>query len=221
MRVLIVEDETEIAKDIATGLDDAGFVTQICDNGEDAWFLCSTEGFDAMVLDLGLPRIDGMTVLRRLRSEQVAVPIIVLTARASWVERVEGINAGADDYLSKPFQMGELVARLRALLRRSHGLSTPLMVAGALQLDTAQKTATIDGRPAQLTPLEFRLVSYLFHHVGQVVSREELKDHVYGEDDGRNDNAVEAMVTRLRRKLGSDVIETRRGHGYYIKAARG
>ena len=219
MKVLVVEDEIEIARDIAEGLGDAGFVAEICDNGDDAWFLCSTEEYDAVVLDLGLPQIDGMTVLRRLRAEQIAVPIIVVTARGSWVERVEGINAGADDYLPKPFQMRELIARLRALLRRAHGLSSPLMIAGSLHLDTAQKAVTIDGRPAQLTPLEYRLVSYLLHHPGRVVSREELKDHVYGQDDGRNDNAVEAMVTRLRRKIGNEVIETRRGHGYCIKAA--
>ena len=143
MRVLVVEDEIEIANDIMAGLEDAGFFTQLCRNGQDAWFLGSTEDYDAIVLDLGLPQLDGLTVLRRLRSEQVMVPIIVLTARGSWAERVEGINTGADDYLPKPFQMAELVARLRALLRRAHGVSSPLMSAGSLRLDTAQMEATV------------------------------------------------------------------------------
>ncbi len=219
MKVLVVEDEIEIANDIIAGLEDAGFTTQLCNNGHDAWFLGSTEVYDAIVLDLGLPQLDGLSVLRRLRSEQVMVPVIILTARGSWAERVEGINTGADDYLPKPFQMAELVARLRGLLRRAHGVSSPQLSAGSLRLDTAQMEATVGGRPTHLTPLEFRLVSYLMHHKGRVVSREELKDHVYGQDDGRDDNAVEAMITRLRRKIGSDTIETRRGHGYCMKVS--
>ncbi len=219
MKVLVVEDEIEIANDIMAGLEDAGFATQSCNNGQDAWFLGSTETYDAIVLDLGLPQLDGLTVLRRLRSEQVTVPVIVLTARGSWAERVEGINTGADDYLPKPFQMAELVARLRGLLRRAHGVSSPLLSAGSLRLDTAQMEVTVDGRQTHLTPLEFRLVSYMMHHKGRVVSREELKDHVYGQDDGRDDNAVEAMITRLRRKLGADTIETRRGHGYCMRVS--
>ena len=218
MKVLVVEDEHEIASDIVAGLEDAGFATQLCGNGEDAWFLGSTEVYDAIVLDLGLPRLDGLTVLRRLRAEKVATPAIILTARGSWSERVEGLNAGADDYLAKPFQMAELVARLRALVRRSHGVASPQITAGSLRLDTTNMEASVDGRVTHLTPLEFRLMSYLLHHKGRVISREELKDHVYGDEDGRDDNAVEAMITRLRRKLGADAIETRRGHGYCVKA---
>jgi two-component system, OmpR family, response regulator len=217
MKVLVVEDEIEIATDIATSLGEAGFAVQTCDNGEDAWFLGSTEVYDAIVLDLGLPRIDGLTVLRRWREEAIATPIIVLTARGSWTERVDGINAGADDYMSKPFQMEELVARLRGLLRRAHGQTSPQIKAGQIELDTNQMRVSVDGRTAQLTPLEFRLISYLLHNKGRVVSREELKDHIYGSEDGRDDNAIEAMVTRLRRKLGFEHIETRRGHGYCLK----
>lgn len=217
MKVLVVEDEIEIATDIATSLGEAGFAVQTCDNGEDAWFLGSTEVYDAIVLDLGLPRIDGLTVLRRWREEAIATPIIVLTARGSWTERVDGINAGADDYMSKPFQMEELVARLRGLLRRAHGQASPQIKAGQIELDTNQMRVSVDGRTAQLTPLEFRLISYLLHNKGRVVSREELKDHIYGSEDGRDDNAIEAMVTRLRRKLGFEHIETRRGHGYCLK----
>jgi two-component system, OmpR family, response regulator len=218
MKVLIVEDEIEIARDTAASLEEAGFATQICDNGEDAWFIGSTENFDAIILDLGLPKLDGLSVLRNLRAEGSTVPIILLTARGSWTERVDGINAGADDYLTKPFQMAELIARLRGVLRRAHGVSSPHLTAGPLRLDTAQMEVTVDGRSVQLTPLEFRLVSCLLHKKGHVVSREELKDHVYGNDDTRDDNAIEALITRLRRKLGADIIETRRGHGYGMRA---
>lgn len=217
MRILVVEDEIEIAKDIAECLNEAGFAVQTCDNGEDAWFLGSTEIYDAIILDLGLPRLDGLTVLSRWRAEEITTPIIVLTARGTWTERVEGINAGADDYIPKPFQMAELIARLRALLRRAHGKASPQIKAGQLELDTNRMLVTVDGRTAQLTPLEFRLISYLLHNKGRVVSREELKDHIYDSDDGRVDNAVEAMVARLRRKLGFEHIETRRGHGYCLR----
>jgi len=217
MRILVVEDEAEIAKDIAHSIAEAGFTAEICDNGQDAWFLGSTENYDAIILDLGLPQLDGLTVLRRWRSEQQTVPVIVLTARGSWTERVEGINSGADDYLSKPFQMVELIARLRGVLRRVHGQSSPQISAGSILLDTIQMQVTVDGRSTNLTPLEFRLVSYLLHHKGRVVSREELKDHVYSHDNDRDDNAIEALVTRLRRKLGANSIETRRGHGYCLK----
>ena len=217
MRILVVEDEIEIARDIAECLGEAGFAVQTSDNGEDAWFLGSTEIYDAIILDLGLPRLDGLTVLARWRAEEITTPIIVLTARGSWTERVEGINAGADDYISKPFQMEELIARLRSLLRRTHGKASPQIKAGQLELDTNQMLVTVDGRTAQLTPLEFRLISYLLHNKDRVVSREELKDHIYSSDDGRVDNAVEAMVAHLRRKLGFEHIETRRGHGYCLR----
>ena len=158
-------------------------------------------------------------MLRRWREEELATPIIILTARGSWTERVDGINAGADDYMSKPFAMEELVARLRGLLRRAHGQVNPQIKAGKIELDTNQMLVTVDGRTAQLTPLEFRLISYLVHNKGRIVSREELKDHIYGNDEGRVDNAVEAMITRLRRKLGHEQIETRRGHGYSLKVS--
>jgi two-component system, OmpR family, response regulator len=219
MKILIVEDEPEIAKDIAAAVRDAGFIADTCNNGEQAWFLGTTEDYDVILLDLGLPRLDGLTVLKRWRAEGLTVPIIVLTARGSWTERVEGINAGADDYLPKPFQMVELIARMRALLRRAKGQSTPQLTAGSLILDTAQMQATIDGRPINLTPLEFRVVSYFLYHQGRVISREELKDHVYSHGNDRDDNAVEALIARLRRKLGPESIETRRGHGYFLKVS--
>lgn len=219
MKVLVAEDELQIAMDVCEGLTEAGFAVTHCDNGEDAWFLGSTERFDVIVLDLGLPQIDGVTVLNRWREEEVTTPVIVLTARSSWTERVEVINAGADDYLSKPFQMEELIARTRALLRRSKGQINPQIRVGKLALDTNKKIVTINGSVTQLTPLEFRLISYLFHNKDRMVSREELKDHIYEQEDGRIDNAVEAMITRLRRKLGAEHIETRRGLGYCLKVS--
>ena len=216
MRLLIVEDERDIAADLAHNLEAAGFATQVCDNGEDAWFLGSTEDFDAVVLDLGLPRLDGLSVLRKWRAEGREMPVIVLTARDSWSDKVDGINSGGDDYLSKPFQMDELIARLRAVLRRSFGHAAALLKSGALTLDTSQMRVGVDGRTVHLTPLEYRLVSYLLHNKGKVVAGPELREHVYGDDDAREVNAVEALVSRLRRKLGSGAIETRRGHGYCI-----
>lgn len=217
MKVLIAEDELEIATDVSHSLTEAGFAVTHCADGEDAWFLGSTERFDVMILDLGLPRLDGVTVLKRWREEGITAPVLVLTARSNWTERVEVINAGADDYLSKPFQMEELIARARALLRRSKGQINPQITIGKLALDTNKKIVTVGGTVAQLTPLEYRLISYLFHNKDRMVPREELKDHIYEQQDGRIDNAVEAMITRLRRKLGAEHIETRRGLGYCLK----
>ena len=221
MKLLVAEDESEIAIDVSESLTEAGFAVTVCNNGEDAWFLGSTERFDVIVLDLGLPKLDGATVLKRWREEGMTSPVIVLTARSNWTERVEVINDGADDYLSKPFQMEELVARTRSLLRRSKGQINPQIRIGQLALDTNKKIVTVNGGVAQLTPLEYRLISYLFHNKDRMVSREELKDHIYEQQDGRIDNAVEAMITRLRRKLGAEHIETRRGLGYCLKVSTG
>ena len=217
MRALIVEDEKEIARDMAASLTAAGFAVDLCHDGEEAWFLGDTEEYDAVVLDLGLPKLDGLTVLRRWRSGGRDMPVIVLTARDGWTARVEGINSWADDYLTKPFQMEELIARVRAVLRRTHGHAGPLLQAGVITLDTSQMRVSVDGRSVPLTPLEYRLVSYLLHNKGRVVSSVELREHVYGGEDAREANAVEAIVVRLRRKLGAASIETRRGHGYCIK----
>lgn len=189
---------------------------QTCHDGDEAWFLGSTEDFDAVVLDLNLPKLDGLSVLRKWRLEGRDMPVIVLTARDSWTEKVDGINSGADDYLTKPFLMEELIARLRAVVRRSHGHSSALMRSGNLVLDTSQMRVTVNGRMVHLTPLEYRLVSYLLHKRGRIVPGSELREHVYGNDDAREANAIEALVSRLRRKLGADIVETRRGHGYKI-----
>lgn len=216
MRVLIVEDEADIASDVATHLGAAGFTVQLCGNGEAAWFLGSTEDFDAVVLDLNLPKLDGLSILRKWRLEGRDMPVIALTARDSWTEKVDGINSGADDYLTKPFLMEELVARVRAIVRRAHGHSSSVMKSGSLVLDTSQMRVTANGRMVHLTPLEYRLVSYLIHNRARVVPATELREHVYGDDDSREANAIEALVSRLRRKIGPDVVETRRGHGYKI-----
>jgi two-component system OmpR family response regulator len=216
MRVLVVEDEPRIAADVATALEAAGYVPEVATDGEDAWFRGDTQDYDLIVLDLGLPRLDGLTVLKRWRAAGRNIPILVLTARGAWAERVEGIDAGADDYLPKPFRMEELVARVRALIRRSAGHGAAVLETGAVSLDTRQMRVAVEGLPVALSPLEYRLLAYLLHHKGRVVPPGELIEHLYGDDDARDANALEAVMTRLRKKLGSRVIETRRGFGYWI-----
>ncbi len=218
MRILLVEDEDRIRRDLKAHLQTAGYVVQEAANGEDAWFLGDTEDFDAVILDLGLPKLDGLAVLKRWRDSDRNFPILVLTARAGWTERVEGIDAGADDYLVKPFRMEELIARVRALIRRSAGRATPMLHAGNLVLDTSRANAVVDGEPVPLSPLEFRLLSYLLHHRGRVVSRIELVEHIYHDDVEPDSNALEVLVGRVRRKVGTNLIETRRGHGYLVTA---
>jgi two-component system, OmpR family, response regulator len=220
VRILLVEDEPRIAADVAAALGAAGYLVDTVGDGETAWFKGDTEDYDLAVLDLGLPKMDGLAVLKRWRAGGRAMPVLILTARGSWPERVEGIDAGADDYLPKPFHMEELLARVRALIRRTGGHSSALLEAGPLSLDTRQMRVTLEGVPVALSPLEYRLVAYLLHHKGRVVPATELLEHLYGDDDAREANALEAVVTRLRRKLGPDVIETRRGFGYLIAAGQ-
>lgn len=216
MRVLLVEDERRIVTDVSSALESAGCIVETAFDGEDAWFRGDTEDYDLVVLDLGLPKIDGLAVLKRWRASGRSFPVLVLTARGAWPERVEGIDAGADDYLPKPFRMEELLARVRALIRRSAGHGGPTIEVGDLNLDPRQMRVSARGVPIDLSPLEYRLVAFLMHHKGRVVPASELLEHLYGDDDAREANALEAVVTRLRKKLGPSAISTRRGFGYAI-----
>lgn len=215
MRILIVEDDPDVGDDLVRSLSDAGFVTELASDGNEAWFLGDTEEYAAVILDLGLPRLDGLSILRRWRAAGRTFPILVLTARGEWAEKVEGIESGADDYLTKPFIMPELVARVRGLLRRAAGHSAPQIKAGALTLDTARMSAMIDDRVVRLSPLEYRFLEFLGHRLGQVSPSYLIAEHLYGVTD--NDaNAIEALLSRLRRKIGPNVVETRRGLGYLL-----
>lgn len=216
MRILIVEDEPRIASDIAKAVASLGYVAETVHDGETAWFKGGTESYGTIILDLGLPNLDGITLLKRWRQEGMKVPVLILTARGSWMERVEGIDAGADDYLPKPFRMEELLARLRSILRRSNGHATPVISVGEISIDTRNMQVTVRGVPVSLTPLEYRLINHLFHHCGRIVSLSELSENLYDHDNDRDPNAIEALVGRLRRKLKVDVIETRRGFGYLV-----
>ena len=216
MRVLVVEDDPRIARRLTSVLQEAGYAVDGVGNGEEAWFRGDTEDYDAVILDLGLPRMDGLTVLKKWREAGRDVPVLILTARGAWAERVAGIDAGADDYLAKPFVMEELLARLRALLRRAAGRASPLLAIGRVVLDTRQMRITVDGDPIALSPLEYRCLSYLLHHAGRVVPPTELMEHLYAHDHDREPNAVEVLIGRVRRKLGVELIETRRGFGYVI-----
>lgn len=217
MRALIVEDDRRIAESLERALASAGFRAERAEDGETAWFRGGTEDYDLIVLDLGLPKLDGLTVLKRWRAEGCESPILILTARGAWTERVEGIDAGADDYLAKPFRMEELIARARALVRRAGGRGAARHQVGRLTVDLNHMTIAIDGVPTPVTPLEFRLIAYLTLHQDKVVPPGELLEHLYGEDDAREANALEAIIARLRRKLGPGVIATRRGFGYHLE----
>jgi two-component system OmpR family response regulator len=218
VRVLVVEDEARLSRQLASALREGGYAVDCAADGERAEFLGQTERYDAVVLDLGLPRVDGLTVLRRWREAGLAMPVLVLTARGSWHEKVQGIDSGADDYVSKPFRMEEVLARLRALIRRASGQVTPQLRCGPVMLDARAAKVTLDGVPVRLTGHEFRVLSYLMHHRGRVVSQVELSEHIYAENLDRDSNTVEVFIARLRRKLGPSFIETVRGLGYRIEA---
>lgn len=216
MRALVVEDDPELAAQLATRLRAEGYAVDIAPDGEEAAFLGETEPYDVAVLDLGLPKLDGLSVLTGWRRRGVAFPVLILTARAHWHEKVQGIDAGADDYLAKPFRMEELLARLRALLRRAGGRAEPLLTCGAVALDPRAGRVTLDGAPVDLTSYEYRVLAYLMHCKGKTVSRAELTEHVYAQDFDRDSNTIEVFVGRLRRKLGAGLIETVRGLGYRL-----
>jgi two-component system, OmpR family, response regulator len=216
MRILLVEDDPTLRAQLRTGLHEAGYAVDEADNGRDAHFLGDTEAFDAVVLDLGLPVLDGLSVLKRWRSAGRVVPVLILTARDNWSEKVAGIDAGADDYLTKPFHMEELLARVRALIRRAGGLASPLLVCGELALDTRSGRVTLQGQTVALTSHEYKVLEYLMHRPGAVVSRTELTEHIYAQDFERDSNTIEVFVGRLRKKLPPALIETVRGLGYRL-----
>ena len=218
MRLLLVEDDPTLRAQLRAGLAEAGYAVDEADNGRDAHHLGANETFDAVILDLGLPQLDGLSVLKRWRGEGRSMPVLILTACDRWRDKVAGIDAGADDYLAKPFHMEELLARVRALIRRAQGLASPLLQQGALALDTRSGRVTCHGQPVGLTSHEYRLLAYLMHRPGQVVSRSELTEHLYAQDFDRDSNTIEVFVGRLRRKLPPGSIETVRGLGYRLAA---
>jgi len=216
VKVLLVEDEPTLARQLTQSLQQAGYAVDAVADGRQAWFQGSVERYDAIVLDLGLPQLDGLSVLQRWRAEGVQAPVLILTARDAWHDKVAGIDAGADDYLTKPFHTEELLARLRALIRRAHGAAAPVLRCGDLELDTRSQRASAGGQPLTLTAQELRLLTYLMHRAEQVVPRTELAEHLYGSDGERDSNTIEVFVARLRRKLPAGSIETVRGLGYRL-----
>ena len=214
LRVLVVEDEARISEQLTTALADAGYAVDCAADGARADFLAQTERYDAVLLDLGLPNVDGLTILRRWRDAGLTMPVLVLTARGSWHEKVHGIDGGADDYVAKPFRMEEVLARLRALIRRASGQISAEMRCGPVALDPRSAKVALNGSPVRLTSHEFRVLSYLMHHRGRVVSQGELNEHIYAENLDRDSNTVEVFIARLRRKLGPSLIVTVRGLGY-------
>jgi len=211
---MVVEDDAALREQLSVALTEAGYVVDAVADGVEAAHRGATEALDAVVLDLGLPLKDGLTILREWRAADISLPVVVLTARGNWQERVMGIDAGADDYLAKPFEMEELIARLRAVLRRTAGHSSTQLTLGNLQLDTRRCKVSVDGRDIPLTAHEYRLLAYLVHHQERVVSRTELTEHIYAQDFERDSNTIDVFIARLRRKLGSDLIRTVRGMGF-------
>jgi two-component system OmpR family response regulator len=218
VRVLVVEDEPSLTFRLQQVLEAAGFAVDVAYDGEEGGHLGATESYDAVVLDLGLPKIDGVTVLRRWREAGRSMPVLILTARGRWSDKMTGFNAGADDYLTKPFEMEEVVYRLRALIRRASGHSQPELTCGPVRLDTYGGRVSLDGVPITLTAQEFRILSYLMHHPGKVISRTELMEHVYDRHFDSDSNVLEVLLGRIRRKVGADLIQTVRGKGYRLAA---
>ncbi len=221
MRILLVEDDPDLSRQLKQALSDADYVVDHAPDGEEAQFLGETEPYDAVILDLGLPKVDGVSVLERWRREGMTSPVLILTARAAWSDKVAGFDAGADDYLAKPFHTEELLARLRALLRRAAGHAQPALACGGLRLDPRAARASVNGEPVRLTSLEYRLLHYVMMHQGRVISRTELVEHLYDQDFDRDSNTIEVFVGRLRKKIGPDRIETVRGLGYRLSPLEG
>jgi two-component system OmpR family response regulator len=216
MRILVVEDDTNLNRQLKDALTEAGYAVDVAFDGEEGHFLGETEPYDAVVLDIGLPQMDGLSVLEAWRRAGKTMPVLLLTARDRWSDKVQGIDAGADDYVAKPFHMEEVLARMRALVRRAAGLASNEIVAGPVRLDSRSGKVTVDGQSVKLTSHELRLLSYLMHHKGKVISRTELTEHLYDQDFDRDSNTIEVFVGRLRKKLPEDCIQTVRGLGYQI-----
>ncbi len=217
MRLLVVEDDRDLNRQVVAALEAAGYAVDRAFDGEEGWFLGDTEPYDAVVLDIGLPKRDGVSVLEAWRKDGRAMPVLILTARDRWSDKVQGFDAGADDYVAKPFHMEEVLARLRALLRRAAGHASSELVAGPVSLDARAGRVSVDGAAVKLTSHEYRLLSYLMHHAGRIVSRSEIVDHLYDQDFDRDSNTIEVFVGRLRKKLGVDIIQTARGLGYIVE----
>ena len=216
MRILVIEDDPDLSQQMKTALTGAGYAVDHAGDGEEVHYLGDTEPYDAVVLDLGLPVMDGASVLRKWRQSGKTMPVLILTARDGWSEKVSGFDAGADDYVTKPFRMEELLARLRALIRRAAGHATPAMACGPVTLDTSTSRVEVNGQAVKLTAQEFKVLAYLMHHRDKVVSRTQLTEHIYDQDFDRDSNTIEVFIGRLRKKLGVDVIETVRGLGYRL-----
>ncbi|MFK7791754.1 MAG: response regulator transcription factor [Devosiaceae bacterium] len=221
MRLLVVEDEPTLNAQLKQALEDDGYVVDVAFDGEEATFLGETEPYDLIVLDIGLPQKDGLTVLEDWRTDGIGTPVLILTARDRWSDKVKGMDAGADDYVAKPFQMEEVLARVRAILRRSAGLSTNLLTCGPIALDMKTNRVTDNGMAVRLTAQEYRVLAYLLTHAGKVVSRTELTEHIYDQDFDRDSNTIEVFVGRLRKKLSVNIIETVRGMGYRVQPSSG
>jgi two-component system, OmpR family, response regulator len=216
LRLLVIEDDKDLNRQIATALAHAGYAVDRAYDGEEGWFLGDTESYDAVVLDLGLPKKDGIAVLKEWRAAGRVMPVLILTARDRWSDKVQGFDVGADDYVAKPFHIEEVLARIRALLRRSTGHASSELICGPVRLDTRSGRVLVDGNQVKLTSHEYRLLSYLMHHAGRVVSRSELVEHLYDQDFDRDSNTIEVFIGRLRKKLGIDIIQTMRGLGYVV-----
>ena len=216
MRLLVVEDDRDLNRQVSAALEAAGYAVDRAFDGEDGWFRGDTEPYDAIVLDLGLPKRDGISILEAWRKAGRTMPVLILTARDRWSEKVQGIDAGADDYVAKPFHMEEVLARLRALLRRAAGHATSDLSVGPVRLDARAGRVTVDGAAVKLTSHEYRLLSYLMHHAGRIISRSEIVEHLYEQDFDRDSNTIEVFIGRLRKKLGVDIIKTARGLGYVV-----
>ncbi|MEE8294586.1 MAG: response regulator transcription factor [Sphingomonadales bacterium] len=219
MRILVVEDEPNLAEQVTTSLEEAGYAVDVVGDGEEAHFMGETEPYDAVVLDLGLPVMDGVSVLEKWRTAGLTMPVLILTARDTWTDKVAGLDAGADDYLTKPFKIEELLARLRALIRRSAGHASSELTCGTVVLNTKTSKVTADGRAIKMTALEYKLLSYLMHHQDEIISRTVLTEHIYDQDFDRDSNTIEVFVNRIRKKLGANIIQTKRGLGYRLAEA--